>query len=126
MRPTPQPNPCALNEANPGTFRATAAICHSAVDEQPVVPTFPFDHGRLVIHATSSSVSESGAPRTSHSPSAKNCPRSCISMKANPFFTAVRAVVMFFGTPLVTSQKLKLYGVRTQMAPYFLVVSFGR
>ena len=82
MRPTPQPKPCALNAAKPGTLRATAASCHSAVDEQPVVPTLPFDHGRDVIHLTSSSVSLSGAPSTSHSPSEKNCPRSCIWMKA--------------------------------------------
>src|SRR6185312_14679080 len=118
MRPTPQPKPCALNDAYPGMFCATTPICHSAVDEQPVVPTFPFDQGCVVIHFTSSAPSLNGAPNTSHSPSAKNCPRSCISIYAKPCLTAVSAAVISLGTPLAMSQKLKLYGVRTQIAAY--------
>jgi len=81
MRPTPQPNPCALNAAKPDALRATAAICHSAVDEQPVVPTFPLDHGWCVIHATLViRVGEWRALGHPILPSAKNWPRSCISM----------------------------------------------
>ncbi len=48
-RPTPAPNPCTLNAAYPGLFFATTAPCHSAVDEQPVVPTLPFDQGWCVM-----------------------------------------------------------------------------
>jgi hypothetical protein len=40
--------------------------------------------------------------------------------------TAVRAADMSAGTPLCTSQKLKLYGVRTQMVGTFAPAFFGR
>ena len=44
-RPTPAPNPCGIIAANPGGACAATPICHSAVDEQPIVPTLPFDQG---------------------------------------------------------------------------------
>ena len=44
---------------------AAIAIWYSAVDEQPVVPTFPFDQGCLEIHSSASSPSVTGGPRMS-------------------------------------------------------------
>jgi hypothetical protein len=40
----------------------------------------------------------------SHSPSAKNCPRSCMSTNVYPRLIAVSAAVMSRGTPFVMSQ----------------------
>ena len=48
------------------------------------------------------------------------------TLSAYPCLIAVRAAVMSRGTPFAMSQKLKLYGVRTQIAGYFFDVSFGR
>ena len=47
-RPTPAPKPCTFIAAKPGWPKAATPICHSAVDEQPVVPTLPFDHACFV------------------------------------------------------------------------------
>ena len=63
--PTPAPKPCTFIAANPGLPSEATAGCHSAVDEQPVVPTLPFDHRWDVRYVSSSSPSEMGAPRMS-------------------------------------------------------------
>lgn len=42
-----------------------AAICHSAVEEQPIKPILPLVHGCAAIHVNWSSASVSGAPRMS-------------------------------------------------------------
>ena len=57
-RPTPAPNPCTIMVVNAGLPPAATASCHSAVEEQPIVPTLPLDHGCLEIHDSSSSPSE--------------------------------------------------------------------
>jgi hypothetical protein len=44
---------------------AATPICHSAVDEQPMRPTLPFDHGCVLIQLISSTPSVSGGPRMS-------------------------------------------------------------
>ena len=44
---------------------AAIAIWYSAVDEQPVVPTLPFDQGCFCSHSSASSPSLTGAPRMS-------------------------------------------------------------
>src|SRR5262249_15278867 len=54
-RPTPAPKPCGIIAANAGFPCAATPICHSAVDEHPIVPTFPFDHGCFDIHVMASS-----------------------------------------------------------------------
>jgi hypothetical protein len=41
------------------------AIWYSAVDEHPVVPTLPLDHGWACIHPSASTPSVRGAPRMS-------------------------------------------------------------
>src|ERR1017187_7234138 len=102
--------------ANAGFPCAATPSCHSAVEEHPMVPTFPFDHGCDDIHEMASVPSVSGAPRMSYYPSGKKCPR----------FTAASSALMSRGAPLRTSQKLKLYGVRTKMMGYFFDVSLGR
>ena len=125
-RPTPAPKPCGIMAANAGLPCAATPICHSAVDEQPIVPTLPFDHGCDDIQVIASVPSVSGAPRMSYWPSEKKCPRSFISTKAYPRFTAASSALRSRGAPLRTSQKLKLYGVRTKMMGYFFEVSLGR
>src|ERR1043166_1361823 len=105
---------------------AATPNCHSAVDEHPIVPTFPLDHGCDDIHEMASVPSVSGGPRMSYSPSEKKWPRSFISTYAYPRFTAVSSAVRSRGAPLRTSQKLKLYGVRTKITGYFFEVSLGR
>src|SRR5664279_1229523 len=111
--------------ANAGFPCAATPSCHSAVDEQPMVPTFPFDHGCDDVHVMASVPSVSGAPKMSYCPSEKKWPRSFISTKAYPRFTAASSALMSRGAPLRTSQKLKLYGVRTKMMGYFFDVSLG-
>ncbi len=39
---------CTFIAAKPGFPSAATAGCHSAVDEHPVVPTLPLDHGCAV------------------------------------------------------------------------------
>ena len=53
-RPTPAPNPCGMIAASPGGESAATPICHSAVEEQPMRPTLPLDHGWLAIHLMAS------------------------------------------------------------------------
>src|ERR1019366_2632652 len=106
--------------------RAATPSCHSAVEEHPIVPTFPLDHESDDIHEIASVPSVSGAPRMSYMPSLKKWPRSFISTKAYPRFTAANSALISRGAPLRTSQKLKLYGVRTKMMGYFFDVSLGR
>ena len=50
-RPTPAPKPCTFIAAYAGWPSAATPICHSAVDEQPVVPTLPFDQGCVAIQS---------------------------------------------------------------------------
>jgi hypothetical protein len=54
-----------LRAANAGWPVAATAIWYSAVDEQPTVPTLPFDHGWAAIQESASSPSLTGAPRIS-------------------------------------------------------------
>jgi hypothetical protein len=61
----PAPYPCAIMAAKAGLPSAATAGCHSAVEEQPVVPTLPFDHGRDAIQVRASSPSVTGGPRMS-------------------------------------------------------------
>src|SRR5438132_5990378 len=105
---------------------AATPNCHSAVDEHPIVPTFPLDHGCEDIHEMASVPSVSGGPRMSYSPSEKKWPRSFISTKAYPRLTASSSFFSSRGAPFFTSQKLKLYGVRTKTMGYFRDVSLGR
>ena len=51
-------------------------------DEQPVVPTFPFDQGCAAIQEMASSPSVRGGPRMSQLPSEKKWPRSFCSTYA--------------------------------------------
>src|ERR1017187_9536070 len=125
-RPTPAPNPCGIMAASAGFPCAATPSCHSAVDEHPMVPTLLLDHGCDAIHEIASVPSVRGAPRMSYMPSLKKWPRSFISTKAYPRFTAANSAVISRGAPLRTSQKLKLYGVRTKMMGYFFDVSLGR
>src|SRR5665647_3221828 len=83
--------------ANAGFPCAATPSCHSAVDEQPMVPTFPFDHGCDDIHEMASVPSVSGAPRMSYCPSEKKWPRSFISTKAEPRFTAAIPALISLG-----------------------------
>ena len=53
-RPTPAPKPCTFMAANAGLPCAATPIWYSAVDEQPVVPTLPFDHCCPAIHPMAS------------------------------------------------------------------------
>ena len=48
--------------AKAGFPSAATPICHSAVDEHPMVPTLPFDHGCDAIHEIASQPSVSGGP----------------------------------------------------------------
>src|SRR5207248_8211354 len=64
-RPTPAPKPCGIIAASAGLPCAATPSCHSAVDEQPISPTLPFDHGCFAIHEISSSPSVNGGPRMS-------------------------------------------------------------
>src|ERR1035441_10350683 len=112
--------------ANAGFPCAATPSCRSGVEDPPMVPTFPLDHGCDDIHEIASVPSVNGAPRMSYCPSLKKWPRSFISTKAYPRFTAASSAVISRGAPLRTSQKLKLYGVRTKMMGYFFDVSLGR
>ena len=61
--PTPAPKPIGMMAPRAGLPWAATAICHSAVDEQPIRPTFPFDQGCLEIQEISSSPSLKGGPK---------------------------------------------------------------
>ena len=52
-----------------GWSNAETAICHSAVEEHPMVPIFPLDQGWFFIHSKASYPSVRGTPKISHSPS---------------------------------------------------------
>src|ERR1035438_10571852 len=65
--------------ASAGFPCAATPSCHSAVDEHPMVPTFPLDHESDDIHEIASVPSVTGAPRMSYMPSLKKWPRSFIS-----------------------------------------------
>jgi hypothetical protein len=51
--------------AQAGCPVAAIAVWYSAIVEQPVVPTFPFDQGWLWSHVSASSPSDTGGPRMS-------------------------------------------------------------
>ncbi len=70
-RPTPAPKPWGFMAASAGWPSDATAICHSAVDEQPTSPTFPFDQVCSAIQVRASSPSVNGGPRMSQSPSEK-------------------------------------------------------
>src|SRR5215475_13859790 len=63
--PTPAPKLSGMIVVSALLPSEAAASCHSAVEEQPISPTFPFDHGCDDIQLNWSSASESGAPRMS-------------------------------------------------------------
>src|SRR2546425_2962060 len=50
-RPTPAPNPMGIIAAYAGLPIAATPNCHSAVEEQPIVPTLPLDHLHIGIPA---------------------------------------------------------------------------
>src|SRR5260370_19698953 len=64
-RPTPAPKPGEAIPAHAGFPCAATPNCHSAVDEQPMVPTLPLDHGCDDIHEIAAEPSGSGGPRMS-------------------------------------------------------------
>ena len=72
----PAPKPIGTIAASAGCPSEAAAICHSAVEEQPSNPILPFDQGRDANQSKLSQASVSGTPRISHSPSEKKRPRS--------------------------------------------------
>ena len=99
----------------PGCPSAATPICHSAVDEQPVVPTLPFDHGCFV--SQSMRVVAVGRRRAedvvvAFGEEVAALVLDDVGVAALDRGRAPRSCRR--GTPLRTSQKLKLYGVRTK------------
>src|SRR3954464_14430248 len=50
--PMPAPDDIGTIAAGAGWFMPASASCHSADDEQPSVPTLPFDQGWFAIHVS--------------------------------------------------------------------------
>ena len=78
----PAPGLMGTAAAWAGWGSLASAMIHSAVDEQPVVPTLPFDHSCSAIQVRVSRPSVRGRPSTSQVPSEKNLPRSFCLTKA--------------------------------------------